>query len=90
MPTLTRGEFIGLAANAGTGLLVPRFGDQLAPADDEIQRLFDDAPIFDGVVNWERWKNVARHLRERGFSLEDLRKVLGANFLRVYREVLDP
>jgi len=34
----------------------------------------------------KRWVNVARALREKGYSDEDLRKVLGLNFLRVIRE----
>lgn len=38
--------------------------------------------------NWERWSNVAAALREKGYSDGDVRKLLGLNLLRVYREVL--
>lgn len=35
-----------------------------------------------------RWKNVARRLAGRGYSENDLKKICGLNFLRVYRKVL--
>ncbi len=38
----------------------------------------------------ERWKNVARRLHEMGYSRQDLQKILGLNFKRVYEQVLDP
>lgn len=38
----------------------------------------------------ERWKHVARRLHKTGYSLEDLQKILGLNFKRIYDQVLDP
>lgn len=37
-----------------------------------------------------RWMRVARRLADRGYSNEDLKKILGQNFRRVYEMVLDP
>ncbi len=37
---------------------------------------------------WERWSHVAAALRGKGYVEGDVRKLLGLNFLRVYREVL--
>ncbi len=38
----------------------------------------------------ERWKHVARGLHKMGYSREDLQKILGLNFKRIYDQVLDP
>ena len=37
--------------------------------------------------DWTHLPNVTRTLLKRGYSVEDIRKVLGENFLRVYRKV---
>jgi len=36
----------------------------------------------------ERFYFIAKELRKRGYSLDDVSKILGGNFLRVYRQVL--
>ena len=38
----------------------------------------------------DRWVRLAARLRARGWTEEDLAKLLGGNFLRVFREVLPP
>ena len=38
----------------------------------------------------DRWVRLTARLRARGWTEEDLAKLLGGNFLRVYREVLRP
>jgi microsomal dipeptidase-like Zn-dependent dipeptidase len=38
----------------------------------------------------ERWKHVARRLYQQGYSREDLQKIFGLNFKRVYDTVLEP
>jgi len=40
--------------------------------------------------SYDRWKHVARRLHQRGYSREDLEKILGLNFKRVFQQVLDP
>ncbi|MBI4177872.1 membrane dipeptidase [bacterium] len=37
--------------------------------------------------SYARWKHVVRRLREMGYSKENLKKLLGLNFLRVYQKV---
>ncbi|MDF1810849.1 MAG: membrane dipeptidase [Verrucomicrobiales bacterium] len=37
-----------------------------------------------------RWKHVAAELVRRGYTEEDLRKIFSLNWLRVFREVLEP
>ncbi len=36
---------------------------------------------------WEDWPNITRRLVQRGFSDEDIQKILGLNFLRVFERV---
>ena len=38
----------------------------------------------------DRWMRLTARLRARGWTEEDLAKLLGGNFLRVFREVLRP
>jgi len=38
--------------------------------------------------DWSHFPNITHCLLQRGYSTEDIRKVLGENFLRVYRQVL--
>jgi membrane dipeptidase len=38
--------------------------------------------------DWSHLPNVTKSLLKRGYSEEDIRKVLGENFLRVYKKVL--
>ena len=38
----------------------------------------------------DRWVRLTARLRARGGSEEDLAKLLGGNFLRVFRKVLRP
>ncbi|MBI1742390.1 membrane dipeptidase [Candidatus Acetothermia bacterium] len=38
----------------------------------------------------QRWKHVVRRLSEKGYKREDLQKLMGLNFKRVYQQVLDP
>ena len=40
--------------------------------------------------SWGRWKHLARALHERGYSIEDLRKIMGMNFKRICDQVLEP
>lgn len=42
------------------------------------------------LCSFERWMHVARRLQERGYKREDIEKILGRNFQRVYETVLDP
>jgi len=40
--------------------------------------------------SYDRWKHVARRLHDKGYSREDIQKVLGLNFKRIFEQVLDP
>jgi membrane dipeptidase len=40
------------------------------------------------LKDWRHLPNVTRSLLKRGYSEQDIRKVLGENFLRVYKKVL--
>ena len=43
----------------------------------------------DGVLDSpRRWFEIAKLLRKRGYTDEQLKKLLGGNFLRAYRAVL--
>ena len=45
-------------------------------------------PFIAAVNNARRYLTIAEGLQRRGHSLSDIQKVLGLNFLRVYKEVL--
>ena len=40
-----------------------------------------------GYDDFGDWPNLTVHLAQRGFNEEELRKLLGANFLRVFRDI---
>jgi membrane dipeptidase len=42
---------------------------------------------LNGYENFGDWPNLTVHLAHRGFNEDELRKLLGLNFLRVFREV---
>ncbi len=50
-------------------------------------RLRDDHRI-DGFDRFTDWPNITVKLAERGFDEDELRKLLGLNYLRVFREVV--
>lgn len=43
---------------------------------------------MEGYTNFGDWPNITVKLAERGFTEEELRKLLGLNFLRYFREVV--
>jgi membrane dipeptidase len=45
-------------------------------------------PYIDEVNNPRRYRTIAEGLEKRGWAVNDIAKVLGLNFIRVYREVL--
>ena len=53
----------------------------------EEHRLTDDYHIV-GYNDFRDWPNLTVKLAERGFNEEELRKLLGLNYLRVFREVV--
>ena len=45
------------------------------------------ASVFtDGIYGVASYPNIVAHLLKRGFSHEDVKKVMGGNFLRVFQE----
>jgi len=45
-------------------------------------------PYIDEVNGPQRYRVIAQGLRKRGYSTGDIEKILGLNFLRVYKEIL--
>jgi membrane dipeptidase len=45
-------------------------------------------PYIDAVNGPQRYRVIAQGLRKRGYSTGDIEKILGLNFLRVYKQVL--
>lgn len=43
----------------------------------------------DGFNYYDQWLNLTEHLMKRGFSDEQIRKILGGNFARVFRTVFN-
>ncbi len=46
------------------------------------------APYVDYFENPSEWRNITRMLVKKGYSREDIVKIIGGNFLRVCKEVL--
>ena len=53
----------------------------------EEQRLTNDYHIV-GFNDFRDWPNLTVKLAERGFNEDELRKLLGLNYLRVFRDVV--
>ena len=52
--------------------------------DEEI--LYDE--VTEGFEDWGKWPNSTRGLVSRGYSDEEIKGILGGNFLRVFKEVV--
>ena len=51
---------------------------------------FDGISILpDGIEDVSKMPNITRTMMERGYSKERIKKILGGNFIRVFREVSD-
>jgi len=72
------------------------FHDQVAyhrQADQSIFKLSYigqelNAPYMYGIESPEEWPNITRGLVSRGYSAEDIKKIIGGNSLRVIQEVV--
>ncbi len=51
--------------------------------------MYPRTPSPVGIRGVEDYPNITRGLKERGYSDEDVRKILGGNFLRVWKQVTD-
>ena len=55
---------------------------------DERRLSYPDTVIHpEGMETPDKLSNVARQLQDRGYRKEDIAKVLGGNWLRLFREV---
>jgi membrane dipeptidase len=52
--------------------------------------MYPRTPSPVGIRGVEDYPNITRGLKERGYSNEDVRKIMGGNFLRVWSQVTDP
>jgi membrane dipeptidase len=48
----------------------------------------DTGALTEGWEDWSDWPNITRGLVSRGYSDEEIRGILGGNFLRVFKEVV--
>ena len=52
--------------------------------------MYPRTPSPVGIRGVEDYPNITRGLKERGYSDEDVRKIMGGNLLRVWKQVTDP
>jgi membrane dipeptidase len=52
--------------------------------------MYPRTPSPVGIRGVHDYPNITRGLKERGYSEDDVRKILGGNFLRVWKQVTDP
>lgn len=51
--------------------------------------MYPRTPSPAGIAGVQDYPNITGGLRERGYSNEDIRKIMGGNFLRVWKQVTD-
>ena len=79
---------------------LPTIGDVLDHIDHAVQiagvdhvglgaDMYPRTPSPVGIRGVHDYPNITRGLKERGYSDEDVRKILGGNLLRVWKEVTD-
>jgi membrane dipeptidase len=52
--------------------------------------MYPRTPSPVGIRGVQDYPNITRGLKERGYSDEDVRKIMGGNFMRVWKRVTDP
>jgi len=52
--------------------------------------MYPRTPSPVGIAGVEDFPNITRGLKRRGYSDEDVMKILGGNFMRVWKQVTDP
>ena len=57
-------------------------------ADGLQQYISFDAPYMEGIENPSEWLNITRALVKRGYSDEDIQKLIGGNTLRLVEQVV--
>ena len=81
----------------GSDFIVPATIDQILSAPEWDQEIVDSIgefevwPWSDGHVGWENnsaYPNMTRGLIKRGYSDEDISKIMGGNFLRVIKDTI--
>lgn len=59
-----------------------------APGDGLQEYVKFNAPYMEGIENPSEWPNIIRALVKRGYSDEDIRKLIGGNILRIVEKVI--
>ncbi len=54
----------------------------------DVEHRLTDNYHLNGFENFSDWPNLSVALAKRGFNEDELRKLLGLNFLRVFRDVV--
>jgi len=79
----------------GTDALPSQFPKVLADASDRAvltmgfkkEHKIDTGAVLQGFEDFRKWPNVTRGLVSRGYTDEEIKGILGGNFLRIFREV---
>lgn len=48
----------------------------------------DYSSVVQGFENWTKWPNIVRALINAGYNLNEIIKILGENFLRVFKQII--
>jgi len=73
------------------------FGDKRAqltrtiekrPEDGLQSYVSSDAPYMEGMENPSEWPNITRALVKRGYSDQDIQKIIGGNTLKIIEKVV--
>ena len=52
--------------------------------------MYPRTPSPEGIRGAQDYENITRGLKRRGYGDEDVKKIMGGNFLRVWKQVTDP
>ena len=95
----TSGSRSIISARAGTGRSrTPTIEDLLDHIDHAVKvagidhvglgaDMYPRTPTLEGIRGAQDYVNITRGLKRRGYSDEDVRKIMGGNFLRVWKQV---
>jgi membrane dipeptidase len=84
-------DHVGIGTDWGTvfpGELADKLNDEMDVIGFRPEHRVDWRAQMPDYRTWEDWPNITRRLVQRGFSDQDIGKILGLNFLSVFERVV--
>ncbi|GAG42695.1 unnamed protein product, partial [marine sediment metagenome] len=68
--------------------MVTRMKESLALSGWREEHQITPGAVVEGFGEWREWPNITRGLVSRGYSEDEIKGILGGNFLRIFKEVV--